>query len=864
MAQDTKEDIRMAVAAELFRIFCFLLYYVALIALGVAIFVGAFYLTFGLAVIGMAIGAWWFTILAIIGLWTFVIMFGLYLVKPLFSFKKNENDSRMEVEEADCPELFAMLRDVAEKTQCKMPKHVFLSPDVNACVFYDMCFWSIFFPVRKNLEIGLGLFDGASVEEVKAIIAHEFGHFSQNSMKVGSTVYVTNTILHDLVFGEDFWDEWVDRVCRSKYFIIHYFGKLTRRLSNRVRGVTVHVYKYVQKGYLRLSRYMEYDADDIASQCVGSDVFVSALCKVEVISEKDALYKQLLQSLAHEKKIVSGYFTCKSEAYRHLSGTHIASLSYDEMLKEPKRRYYYVPSKIRAENVWASHPSLEDRIANVDRDGGGSIKSSSAAKPAWTLVPDEVAGQVSAKLISIIENSTGETLTHISDGEFSEWVQTEIKGNFMDERLEPFFSGNVYEFDLYHADNTPATSPFTRENAIKIARLTTGINDYNLLLRIRDKEVEADDVEYDGVIYDSKHLPIDELKGKLDALHAEVLKIYSDICAYIMSRTEEGEMVKTSFSLLFYAKWVNNVMLPHLVANHNAFVDAWNRISEVADEGNYALQVSLCGQYENEVKEALSKMSLHQIEGFEFVKPYTDYLQRYQQEKHNMTQTLDELDKLPNSVYYMQKVLYNAALRHICDKAKAALDNPLPCKEDRESADNIHEAVDLGLSVKWATCNVGASVPEHYGFHYAWGETETKSGYYEGNCETCGKSIGDIGGTDRDVARNKWGGTWRMPTKDEFEELMNKCTWTRTMLNGVNGYKVTGSNGSSIFFPAAGLCAGTSLMDAEKNGIYWTSTPDDSDLHNANGLLCSSDSEYGIAWYCGNRAVGLSVRPVRE
>ena len=862
MVQDTTEGIRMAVADEIFRICCFLIYYVVLMVLGLAIFVGALYLTFYLAAIGLAIGGWWFTLLAIIGLWTFVVMFGLYLVKPLFSFKKNENDSRVEVEEADCPELFAMLSDVAEKTRCKMPKHVFLSPDVNACVFYDTSFWSIFFPVRKNLEIGLGLFDGASVEEVKAIIAHEFGHFSQSSMKVGSGVYVTNTILHDLVFGKDFWDEWVDSICRSGYSIIRCFGKLTRWLSNCVRAVTILVYKYVQKGYLRLSRYMEYDADDIASRCVGRDAFVSALCKVEVMSEKDGLYKQLLQSLTQERKIVSGYFTCESEAYRYLSGAHTAHLSYDVMLDGLKRRYYYVPSKVKMENVWASHPSLEDRIANVDSKGGG-IKSSGGAKPAWTLVPDEVAGQVSANYISIIENNTGERLTHISDDEFSVWVQEEIRANFMDERLVPFFAGNIYEFDVYHADDAPAVSPFTRENAIKIAKLTAGINDHNLLVRIRKGEVEADDVEYDGVIYDRKHLPIDDLRGKLDALHAEVLKIYSDICAYVKSRTLEGEMLSISFSLLFYAKWVNNVALPHLLAHRNAFVDAWNRAGEVADDYDYELQMSLCEQYENAVKEVLSKMTLQRIEGIEIVKPYADYLQDYLRKKHNVTESLDEYENPVKCVYAIQKVLYNATLRHICDAAKEAIDNPLPCKEGMESADNIHEAVDLGLSVKWATCNVGASKPEDYGDYYAWGETKTKSSYVEDNCETWEKDIDDIGGTSRDVAHVKWGGTWRMPTYDEIEELETNCDYEWTTLNGVEGGKFTSRmNGNSIFLPAAGCRHGMSLLIAGSSyGDYWSSTPHGSNTQNACGLYLDRVCR-GLYW--DGRYYGRSVRPVSE
>ena len=89
-----------------------------------------------------------------------------------------------------------------------------------------------------------------------------------------------------------------------------------------------------------------------------------------------------------------------------------------------------------------------------------------------------------------------------------------------------------------------------------------------------------------------------------------------------------------------------------------------------------------------------------------------------------------------------------------------------------------HGYVDMGLSVKWATCNVGADSPNDYGNYYAWGETETKSSYDEGNCETWKKKIGDIGGTIRDVAHAEWGGGWRMPTVAEFEELRHNCIWT--------------------------------------------------------------------------------------
>lgn len=140
------------------------------------------------------------------------------------------------------------------------------------------------------------------------------------------------------------------------------------------------------------------------------------------------------------------------------------------------------------------------------------------------------------------------------------------------------------------------------------------------------------------------------------------------------------------------------------------------------------------------------------------------------------------------------------------------------------------DAIDLGLSVKWASCNVGASSPEGYGGYYAWGETEEKSSYtydtYAYYSDDAGwMNIGsDIAGTSYDVAHVKWGGSWHMPTVTQIEELVNSCTWTWTTYNGVNGQLVTGPNGNSIFLPAAGYRYGTSLHSAGGLGGYWSSS----------------------------------------
>ena len=184
---------------------------------------------------------------------------------------------------------------------------------------------------------------------------------------------------------------------------------------------------------------------------------------------------------------------------------------------------------------------------------------------------------------------------------------------------------------------------------------------------------------------------------------------------------------------------------------------------------------------------------------------------------------------------------------------------------------NGHEWVDLGLSVKWATCNVGADAPSDYGNYYAWGETRTKSEYTEANSVTYDLSISKLKsrgiiGTDGnltpayDAARVNWGGTWRMPTLDEMKELKEKCTWTWTSQGGHNGYRVTGSNGKSIFLPSAGYRYGTSLYNAGSYGYYWSATPY-SDSYYAYYL----DFYYGnYNWYYSYRFYGRAVRPVSK
>lgn len=183
-------------------------------------------------------------------------------------------------------------------------------------------------------------------------------------------------------------------------------------------------------------------------------------------------------------------------------------------------------------------------------------------------------------------------------------------------------------------------------------------------------------------------------------------------------------------------------------------------------------------------------------------------------------------------------------------------------------------AVDLGLSVKWASCNVGAVEPDEYGKYYAWGETEEKSDYSWKTYKWCNGdsySITKYNSTDDketldledDVAHVMWGGKWRMPTKNEWEELRKKCSWKQTIQNGHDGYKVIGPNGNSIFLPATGYRRYTYTSSPIFDGYYWSATLYPHDKEN----------EYAYEFYFYNKSLfitnrirceGIPVRPVTD
>ena len=194
-----------------------------------------------------------------------------------------------------------------------------------------------------------------------------------------------------------------------------------------------------------------------------------------------------------------------------------------------------------------------------------------------------------------------------------------------------------------------------------------------------------------------------------------------------------------------------------------------------------------------------------------------------------------------------------------------------------------YQYVDLGLSVKWATCNVGANKPEEPGDYFAWGETKPKDYYDWSNYKWCygGASYltkycdkssyaANSSYVDKiyvlqlsdDAARANWGGSWRMPLKSEFDELYASCTWESTTQNGTAGYLVTGKNGKSIFLPKAGYKNQGSLKDLGSEGYYWSSTVCPYNSYDSTYPFDAYAYNDGKYIYRFDRSCGLPIRPV--
>jgi Zn-dependent protease with chaperone function len=296
---DAPPDLTRASSAYRFQVFVLVLSIAFFVLLYLGLVVGSAYLTYYSATHPFGARGKWNPLLNGAAMVFFGMLF-LFLLKGLFKRRKQDYGILVEIKADDQPDLFAFIHRLCGELSAPRPAQVFVSPEVNACVFSDTSLLNLLIPPRKNLLIGLGLVNTVNVTEFKAVLAHEFGHFSQKSLRLGNYVYVANQILDDIVYGRDSWDDWVSWWCRidirlsfPAWGLKGAVWGLRKMLSSLYRGITL--------AHRSVQRQQEFNADDMAVSAAGSDAIVHSLCRLEFASEAlDTAARDLHTAADHE------------------------------------------------------------------------------------------------------------------------------------------------------------------------------------------------------------------------------------------------------------------------------------------------------------------------------------------------------------------------------------------------------------------------------------------------------------------------------------------------------------------------------------------------------------------------------------
>ncbi|MEM8906802.1 MAG: M48 family metallopeptidase [Bacteroidota bacterium] len=457
-----------------------------------------------------------------IGLASMGFLILIFLFKFMFKSHKVDRSHLVEISQKEEPELFQMIESIVEEVGTSFPKKVYLSSDVNAAVFYDSSFWSMFFPIKKNLQIGLGLVNSVTKEELKAILAHEFGHFSQKTMKVGSYVYNVNQVIYNMLYENESYDSMLQRWASvSGYFAL--FAVIAARIVQGIQWILAKMYNWVNLRYMALSREMEFHADEIAANVTGSRPLQTSLLRLNLAEHAfNSVLNYYGEKISENVKSANIYkeqsyvmgFLAKERQFEVVGGFPQVSL-------ESLNRYN--KSKLVIKDQWASHPSIEDRVKRLD-----------ALNLVLEQQDDRASGEVFKDIAATQEQLTQHLFSGVKyEGEvqlhayqhFVKHYEAEYENASFDKRYNGYYDEkNPLPFDLSLPVNEASDWTFTHLFATqKVEEVYHQIglkNDMEVIRQIAQKQAEIKSFDYNGQKYQQK-----ESTALLKTLEKELLQI---------------------------------------------------------------------------------------------------------------------------------------------------------------------------------------------------------------------------------------------------------------------------------------------------------------------------------------------------
>ncbi|CAM3433510.1 M48 family metalloprotease [Flavobacterium chungbukense] len=526
----------------------FLLVYILLILCGIGIT--------ALAVLG---GIWiiaakpmFITIMIGAGLLCMGLLVLVFLFKFIFVKHKVDRSHLIEITREEEPKLFAFIDEIVGKVQTDFPKKVYLSSDVNACVFYDSTFWSMFLPIKKNLQIGVGLVNSVSEIELKAILAHEFGHFSQKSMKVGSYVYSVNQVIHNMLYDNDSYNS-IAQSWGSVNGYFAFFTMLAVKIVIGIQWVLQQVYNVVNISYRALSRQMEFHADAVAASVTGSRPLITSLLRLDLADHSfntvlDYYGKKIPDSIATENLYPQQSFVMNFIATN-------SNLQVENDLPQLTSDFLnrFNKSKLVIENKWETHPSTEDRIKELERLNLDVTNDSKSL--AIELFQDGLALQnkFTNKLFSSVTYSDA-VVFHKNEEFFSEYKNDFFANSFNEIYNKYYDNKNLEVFDvdsLTTVSSNKNLEELFSNSAVDLVYSSISLeNDLNTLKEIAAGNFKIKSFSYDGYKMSSKNAQelITQLELDLKRIKEEVLENDKQIYFYFLSlaknQNKEEELKK--------------------------------------------------------------------------------------------------------------------------------------------------------------------------------------------------------------------------------------------------------------------------------------------------------------------------------
>ncbi len=493
----------------------FLFIYLLLISLSFALTIG-----FGFAGIGViAMRPSFFTLFLGIGLASIGGLVFFFLIKFIFKRVKVDRSDMIEIKENEEPRLFALIRELTREVGTDFPKKIYLTRDVNAAVFYDSSFWSMFFPTKKNLQIGLGLVNAVTETELKAVLAHEFGHFSQKTLKVGSYVYNVNKVIYNMLYDNDSYSNLVQRWSNFSWvFAICAWIGIT--IITGIQWILQKMYGIVNVRYMELSREMEFEADQIAASVVGSKPLVDSLLRLQLASDALQSLINFYQEQIAKEEIAENIYPQHHYLMNYLAKESHLDIQNNLPVVTKESLNKFDRSKVVIENQWESHPSTADRVQHLEDLG---FDAEPSLDTAWSIFDNAQKWQDKFTKDIFADVKFSQTPKLLSLENFKEEYSTYKQKYSFDERYNDFYnSKDISEFNMERiidrinsnsskiliTENTELEDIFNEKNTELIRKQQGLENDCLILEAIIDKQIKLKTFDFEGIKYPVKHAPL--------------------------------------------------------------------------------------------------------------------------------------------------------------------------------------------------------------------------------------------------------------------------------------------------------------------------------------------------------------------